>query len=125
MMSMLIVTSNKKTHSISLECVLVIAGMNDFPEDARRLVRLLRGIRCKVNLIPLNEFPGNMFGRPADEVIDIFQGIVRDGGLDVFLRKSRGDEVLGACGQLGRSASDVLRATPADKKRDLPIYAQP
>ena len=104
---------------------VVIAGVNDSPEDARRLVRLLRGIRCKVNLIPLNEFPGNMFGRPADEVIEIFQGIVRDGGLDVFLRKSRGDEVLGACGQLGRSASDVLRATPADQKRDLPIYAQP
>ncbi|MEE8124701.1 MAG: 23S rRNA (adenine(2503)-C(2))-methyltransferase RlmN [Nitrospirales bacterium] len=104
---------------------VVIAGVNDYPEDAKRLVGLLRGIRCKVNIIPFNEFPGTTFRRPTAEVIEVFQGIVRDGGLDVFLRKSRGDDVLGACGQLGRSASEVLRAIPDDRERSLPIYAQP
>ncbi len=92
---------------LTFEYVL-IAGINDSSEDAHRLGSLLRGIRCKVNLIPFNEFPGNPFRRPTPDVIAAFQQIVRSRGLDVFLRKSRGDDVLGACGQLGRSASEVL-----------------
>ena len=111
---------------LTFEYVL-LAGVNDSLDDARRLVRLLQGIRCKVNLIPFNEFPGNPFRRPSLEVIDAFQAIVRSKGLDVFLRKSRGDDVLGACGQLGRSASEVLHqtTTTTNKKRSLPLYAQP
>jgi 23S rRNA (adenine2503-C2)-methyltransferase len=109
---------------LTFEYVL-LAGVNDSPDDAKRLVRLLQGIRCKVNLIPFNEFPGNPFRRPSSDVIDSFQGIVRNKGLDVFLRKSRGDDVLGACGQLGRSASEVLNRTTTNKKRSLPLYAQP
>ena len=109
---------------LTFEYVL-LAGVNDSPDDAKRLVRLLHGIRCKVNLIPFNEFPGNRFRRPAPEVIETFQHIVRNKGLDVFLRKSRGDDVLGACGQLGRSASEVLIRTTTNKKRNLPLYAQP
>ncbi len=92
---------------LTFEYVL-ISGINDSSEDAHRLGSLLRGIRCKVNLIPFNEFPGNPFRRPTPDVIAAFQQIVRSRGLDVFLRKSRGDDVLGACGQLGRSASEVL-----------------
>jgi 23S rRNA (adenine2503-C2)-methyltransferase len=109
---------------LTFEYVL-LAGVNDSPDDARRLVSVLQGIRCKVNLIPFNEFPGNMFRRPASDVIETFQRIVRNKGLDVFLRKSRGDDVLGACGQLGRSASEVLNQTTTNKKRNLPLYAQP
>lgn len=109
---------------LTFEYVL-LAGVNDSPDDARRLVRLLQGIRCKVNLIPFNEFPGNPFRRPSAGVVDAFQDIVRKKGLDVFLRKSRGDDVLGACGQLGRSASEVLNQTTMNKKRSLPLYAQP
>ncbi|MDH4195270.1 MAG: 23S rRNA (adenine(2503)-C(2))-methyltransferase RlmN [Nitrospirota bacterium] len=108
---------------LTFEYVL-LAGVNDSPEDAKRLVSLLSRIRCKVNLIPFNEFPGNPFRRPAPDVIETFQGIVRNKGLDVFLRKSRGDDVLGACGQLGRSASEVLSQTTTNKRRTLPIYAQ-
>jgi len=109
---------------LTFEYVL-IAGVNDSPDDAKRLVSLLQSIRCKVNLIPFNEFPGNPFRRPEPDVIETFQGIVRQKGLDVFLRKSRGEDVLGACGQLGRSASKVLHDTLTNKKRNLPIYAQP
>jgi 23S rRNA (adenine2503-C2)-methyltransferase len=109
---------------LTFEYVL-LAGVNDSPDDAKRLISLLSGIRCKVNLIPFNEFPGTPFRRPTSDVIETFQGIVRNKGLDVFLRKSRGDDVLGACGQLGRSASEVLGQTTTNKRRTLPIYAQP
>ena len=108
---------------LTFEYVL-LAGVNDSPEDAKRLVNLLQGIRCKVNLIPFNEFPGTIFRRPGTEVIETFQRIIRNKGRDVFLRKSRGDDVLGACGQLGRSASEVLSPTITNKKRNFSLYAQ-
>ena len=108
---------------LTFEYVL-LAGINDTPEDAHRLGSLLRGIRCKINLIPFNAFSDNPFRRPTPDVIDVFQQIVRSRGLDVFLRKSRGDDVLGACGQLGRSASDVLETVMRQPKKNLPIYAE-
>ena len=75
--------------------------MNAHDEDASRLVKLVRVIACKINLIPFNEFPGSPFRRPSEHGISAFQTILRQGGLDVFVRKSRGRDVLGACGQLG------------------------
>ena len=108
---------------LTFEYVL-LAGVNDSVDDANRLATLLRGLRCKINLIPFNEFPGNSFRRPTADVIDMFQQTIRSRGLDVFLRKSRGDDVLGACGQLGRSASEVLEALPTSTKKALPIYVE-
>ncbi len=87
---------------LTFEYVL-LAGVNDQPSDARRLVQLLTGIRCKVNLIPFNEFPGSHFRRPSEQRILQFQAILRNADLDAFVRKSRGRDVLGACGQLGNS----------------------
>ena len=86
--------------SLTFEYVL-LSGENDSPDDAVRLGRLLRGIRCKINLIPFNEFPNGPFRRPADPVIATFQTILRQNGYDVFVRQNRGRDVLGACGQLG------------------------
>ena len=71
-------------------------------EDATRLIKLLRGLRCKVNLIAFNPFPGNPYRRPSDASIGSFQNTLRRGHVDVYLRRSRGRDVLGACGQLGR-----------------------
>lgn len=88
------------TRRLTFEYVL-LAGVNDQADDARRLTKLVRGLVCKINLIPFNEFPGNPFRRPSEEAISVFQAIVRRAGLDVFIRKSRGRDVLGACGQLG------------------------
>lgn len=88
------------TRRLTFEYVL-LAGVNDHADDARRLTKLVRGIACKINLIPFNEFPGSPFHRPSDGAISVFQTIVRQAGLDVFVRKSRGRDVLGACGQLG------------------------
>ena len=88
------------TRRLTFEYVL-LAGVNDHDDDARRLAKLVRGISCKINLIPFNEFPGSPFRRPSERGISTFQAIVRQAGLDVFVRKSRGRDVLGACGQLG------------------------
>ena len=89
----------KRRNRITFEYVL-LAGVNDSPEDARRLVSLLNGIRAKVNLIPLNEAPGIPFHRPSDERIDRFATILADRHLTVSVRKSRGRDIRAACGQL-------------------------
>jgi 23S rRNA m2A2503 methyltransferase len=86
---------------LTFEYVL-LAEVNDRAEDAARLIRLLRGLRCKVNLIAFNPFPGSPYRRPSDAAIEIFQDTLRRGHVDVYLRRSRGRDVLGACGQLGR-----------------------
>jgi len=85
---------------LTFEYVL-LAGVNDLPSDAQRLAALLRNIQCKVNLIPFNEFPGSRFRRPLDRDVLRFQATLRHTGIDAFVRKSRGRDVLGACGQLG------------------------
>ena len=85
---------------LTFEYVL-LKGENDSDQDARRLINLVSGISRKINLIPFNEFPGSSFRRPSDEEVERFQRILRQGGLQVFIRKSKGREILGACGQLG------------------------
>jgi 23S rRNA (adenine2503-C2)-methyltransferase len=89
----------KRRARITFEYVL-LAGVNDAPEDARRLVKLLAGVRSKVNLIPLNEAAGIPFRRPSDETVDEFAGILADHHLTVSVRKSRGRDIRAACGQL-------------------------
>lgn len=84
---------------ITFEYVL-LEGINDSPEDARRLIRILRGIPSKVNLIPLNEAPGIPFKRSAEEKVKEFQEILMEGGLTAIVRTSKGIEISAACGQL-------------------------
>jgi 23S rRNA (adenine2503-C2)-methyltransferase len=89
----------KRRERITFEYVL-LDGVNDSPEDARRLVRLLAGVRAKVNLLPLNEAPGIPFRRPPDERVDRFAKTLADRGVTVSVRKSRGRDIRAACGQL-------------------------
>ncbi len=84
---------------ITFEYVLV-HGINDSPQDAKRLIGLLRGIPSKVNLIPLNEAPGIPFKKPSDEAVKRFQEILMEGGLTAIVRTSKGSEISAACGQL-------------------------
>jgi 23S rRNA (adenine2503-C2)-methyltransferase len=89
----------KKRNRITFEYVL-LDGVNDTPDDARRLVRLLSGIKAKVNLIPLNPAPGIPFDRPSDARVDRFAQILADRHITVSVRKSRGQDIRAACGQL-------------------------
>jgi len=89
----------KRRERITFEYVM-LDGVNDTPEDARRLVRLLHGIRGKVNLLPLNEAAGIPFTRPSDDRVNRFARILADHGVTVSVRKSRGRDIRAACGQL-------------------------
>ncbi len=86
----------------------LIAGINDSPEDARRLAPLLRGIPSKINLIPMNPHEDSPHGSPSEAVIDRFLREVAATGLRVTLRRSRGSDIQAACGQLAlRSGREV------------------
>lgn len=84
---------------ITFEYVMV-EGMNDSPQDAKKLIKILKGIPSKVNLIPLNEAPEIPFKRPSEEKIKGFQEILMEGGLTAIVRTSKGREISAACGQL-------------------------
>jgi 23S rRNA (adenine2503-C2)-methyltransferase len=101
---------------ISFEYVL-LAGVNDSSDDARRLVRLLHGLRAKVNLIPMNEHPGAAYRRPDDAQVDRFADALARSHVSVTVRRSRGDDVLAACGQLGALAPEVFARSTRDSGR--------
>jgi 23S rRNA (adenine2503-C2)-methyltransferase len=84
---------------ITFEYVL-LKDVNDTPEDARRLVKLLSGIKGKVNLLPLNEAPGIPFERPSDDRVNRFAAVLANHGVTVSVRRSRGRDIRAACGQL-------------------------
>lgn len=92
---------------ILVEYVL-IAGVNDSPEAAKRLARLLAGLRVKVNVIPLNEDAVYLpdWKRPSEEAIDGFAKALADAGLTVTVRRSKGPDVAAACGQLKGRTED-------------------
>jgi 23S rRNA (adenine2503-C2)-methyltransferase len=90
---------------ITFEYVMV-EGMNDSPQDAKRLLRILKGVPSKVNLIPLNEAPEIPFRRPSDEKVKQFQEILMEGGLTAIVRTSKGREISAACGQLQGKGSE-------------------
>jgi 23S rRNA (adenine2503-C2)-methyltransferase len=89
----------KRRERITFEYVM-LKDVNDTPEDARRLVRLLTGIKGKVNLLPLNEAAGIPFERPSDAAVSRFARILSERGVTVSVRKSRGRDIRAACGQL-------------------------
>jgi 23S rRNA (adenine2503-C2)-methyltransferase len=94
----------KHRQRVTFEYVL-LRGVTDAPEDALHLVKLLRGMRAKVNLIPLNEAEELNYKRPSDQAIERFQRILTDHHVDAFVRKQRGDDISAACGQLRQKVS--------------------
>ncbi|MFN0114293.1 MAG: 23S rRNA (adenine(2503)-C(2))-methyltransferase RlmN [Paracoccaceae bacterium] len=92
---------------ITFEYVM-LDGVNDSKEDARRLVELLRGIPAKVNLIPFNEWPGAPYRRPSGNRIHAFADIIHNAGYASPIRTPRGEDIMAACGQL-RSATERAR----------------
>jgi 23S rRNA (adenine2503-C2)-methyltransferase len=90
---------HSKRRRIMFEYVM-LAGVNDSDEDARRLVKVLSGVKAKVNLLPLNAAAGIPFERPSDDRVNSFAKILAGRGLMVSVRKSRGRDIRAACGQL-------------------------
>ena len=92
---------------VMFECVM-IKGVTDSLGDAEKLSGLLRGMRVKVNLIPLNEAPEIPFERSSDDAVLAFQDILVRNGTATFIRKNRGNDVSGACGQLRKKTAPLL-----------------
>ncbi len=91
--------------SITFEYVM-INGVNDLPEHARQLVKLLRGIPSKINLIPFNPFPGTDYICSTPEAIEQFRQILMAAGFITMTRKPRGEDIDAACGQLAGQVKD-------------------
>jgi 23S rRNA (adenine2503-C2)-methyltransferase len=79
---------------------VMLDGVNDSVEDARRLVNLLAPLRAKVNLICFNQFEGSPFRPSLRTRVEAFQAILRQGNLTATIRESRGQDIAAACGQL-------------------------
>lgn len=90
---------HKTTRDVTFE-MLLINGVNDLPEDAEATVALLKGRKCTVNLIPFNSIEGSYFHGPSSQSLGRFRKILEDARIPVTVRKSRGTDILAACGQL-------------------------
>lgn len=88
-----------KRNRITFEYVM-LHGVNDTLEDGKRLVKILSELKAKINLLPFNEYPGSPYKRPPDEWVKKFQKYLLDRHFVAVVRKSRGRDILGACGQL-------------------------
>ncbi len=102
---------------ITVEYTL-IRGVNDQASHARALSKLLRGLAVKVNLIPLNPVEGVPYGAPRKDDVLSFQSALRADGYKVFIRKTRGDDIDAACGQLALQGASPVR-------RKLPVFEEP
>ena len=114
----------KKGESVTFEYTLM-RGVNDQPEHARALARLMRDFdrrvqmkdAAKVNLIPFNPFPGTRYARSGDAEIRAFQKVLNNAGLVAPLRRTRGDDIDAACGQLKGQVLDRTRRQAEHAKR--------
>ena len=88
---------------------VMLDGINDKAEHARELLDLVRDVPCKFNLIPFNPFPNSGYERSSSENIRIFRDILQQAGLVVTVRKTRGDDIDAACGQLAGQVQDKTR----------------
>jgi len=94
--------------SLTMEYTL-LKGVNDSPEHAGALARLLRDVRCKINLIPFNPFPASGYERPDEPTVRAFQTRLMNAGYATMLRTTRGEDIDAACGQLVGQVQDRTR----------------
>lgn len=104
-----------KGERITFEYVL-LAGVNDSDDDARRIPRLTNGIPCKVNLIPFNPHPETEFQTSPPERVRAFQEILLSKGVHTTVRETRGDDRMAACGQLGKPGERTPKRMPAPER---------
>ena len=97
-----------KRRYVTMEYVM-LAGVNDQPEHARQLINLLKNVRSKVNLIPFNPFPNTLYKRSDEAAIARFRDILMQAGMNCITRKTRGENIDAACGQLVGDFKDRTR----------------
>lgn len=100
---------HSKKH-VTVEYVM-LDKVNDLPEHADQLIALLAGLPCKINLIPFNPFPNAEYKRSSNNAIHRFQQKLMDAGLNCTVRKTRGDDIDAACGQLAGKVKDRTKRT--------------
>ena len=113
--------SGETKRKVTVEYVL-LDGVNDKPKHARELVKLLKDFPCKINLIPFNPFPDSGYETSSVEAIESFRNIVVKGGLLTTTRKTRGEDIDAACGQLaGKVLDKTKRSTRRQGKEDISL----
>jgi 23S rRNA (adenine2503-C2)-methyltransferase len=106
----------------------MLDGVNDTPEHARQLVALVRqaGVACKLNLIPFNPFPQSGLVRSPQQAVQAFAKLLSDAGIVTTVRKTRGDDIDAACGQLAGDVKDRTRAGERmAQRRTVMLRAEP
>lgn len=103
---------------IMMEYVM-LAGINDSLAHAKQLITLLQDVRAKVNLIPFNPFPGSQYKRSDQETIDRFRDKLMAAGIYTMTRKTRGDDIDAACGQLVGQVKDRTRRSERHRNKQL------
>ena len=106
--------SNANQGRVTIEYVL-LDHVNDSTDDAHELAALLKDTPCKINLIPWNPFPGAPYGRSSNSRIDRFSKVLMDYGFTTIVRKTRGDDIDAACGQLAGEVIDRTKRTMRKK----------
>jgi 23S rRNA (adenine2503-C2)-methyltransferase len=100
--------ARKPRATITFEYTLM-RGINDAPALAKQLIKLMRRLPAKVNLIPFNPFPGTQYERSDETVIRDFQTILLNAGVQAMVRRTRGEDIDAACGQLKGKVADRTR----------------
>ena len=95
----------------------MIDGVNDQPKHARELAKVLQRVPCKLNLIPLNPFPGSDYRSSPRPQIEAFQRIMAKAGIITTIRTTRGDDIDAACGQLVGQVKDRTRRSATHAAR--------
>jgi 23S rRNA (adenine2503-C2)-methyltransferase len=114
------VTGQQRRH-ITVEYVM-LDGINDSLQDARDLARILKDLPTKINLIPFNPFPGTDYKCSSRNQIVRFQKYLMDQGLVATVRKTRGDDIVAACGQLAGEVQDKTRRSQRLAQQEVVVY---
>ena len=107
-------SGDTKKKQFTIEYVM-LAGINDSTRNAHELARLLRKLPCKINLIPFNPFPESDYVSSRMQVIKQFRDILQKAGYVTMIRKTRGEDIDAACGQLAGKVKDKSRRVNSDK----------
>ncbi|WP_462152089.1 dual-specificity RNA methyltransferase RlmN [Pseudoalteromonas xiamenensis] len=111
------IDGSKANKDVTIEYVM-LQGINDSTDHAHELVQVLKGTPSKINLIPFNPFPGSDYQRSSNSRIDRFSKVLQEAGLTCIVRRTRGDDIDAACGQLVGDVKDRTKRLLKKKQLD-------